>query len=306
MQISRYVLPISSSHGDCMIAACNQDNINALVNSFETITSSPLNLSDTINSITSALKNSIHENLRKETILGSINIPESVSNDTNNGSLGVSNDVVSGIQKVTVVPRVPCRQIQRDVVPLRNLPVQGSSTAFHKKKEKGNVIPPINVLIVEADSDTQLLLSTFMKEKDIKYECASNGQEAVDKWKKGGFHVILMATIMPVMDGIEATKTIRCLEKAQKIDFFPCLQPEVTTTLSTSLSDTSTHKLCSPVIIMALTASSSPSERHKVLAAGCNDFLTKPVNLELLEKKISDWGCMQALIDFDGWQRWKS
>ncbi|CAG8443350.1 13320_t:CDS:2, partial [Gigaspora rosea] len=235
---------------------------------------------------------------------------ESVSNDANNSSLSVGNDVVSGIQKVTVVPRVPRRQIQRDVVPLRNLPVQGSSTPIHKKKEKGNVIPPINVLIVEDNPINRLSLSTFMKEKNIKYECASNGQEAVDKWKKGGFHVILMATIMPVMDGIEATKTIRSLEKAQKIDVFPCLLPKVTaltSTLSTSTSsDTSTHKLSSPVIIMALTASSLPSERHKVLAAGCNDFLTKPVNLELLEKKISDWGCMQALIDFDGWKRWKS
>jgi osomolarity two-component system response regulator SSK1 len=41
------------------------------------------------------------------------------------------------------------------------------------------------------------------------------------------------------------------------------------------------------------------------LAAGCNDFLTKPVNFVWLERKVKEWGCMQALIDFDGWRKWK-
>ena len=52
------------------------------------------------------------------------------------------------------------------------------------------------IMIIYLISDNpinQTILSTFMKKKKIKYECASNGQEAVDKWQKGGFHLVLVS-----------------------------------------------------------------------------------------------------------------
>lgn len=101
---------------------------------------------------------------------------------------------------------------------------------------------------------------------------------------------------LPVMSGIEATRAIRSIEKDNKIGVLPSSSRPAT-------DDCSTFR--SPVIIVALTASSLECDRHAALAAGCNDFLTKPVSLEWLEKKIVEWGCMQALIDFEGWRRWK-
>lgn len=138
---------------------------------------------------------------------------------------------------------------------------------------------------------------------------------------------------LPVMDGIEATKAIRQEEKARKIGIFPSRRSKSTTYSLTASPSSSTSSLSStpigsaastpsaqdeedelgidppdnvaPVIILALTASSLPSDRQIALAAGCNDFLTKPVSLVWLERKIKEWGCMQALIDFDGWRKWR-
>ncbi|KAH9850034.1 hypothetical protein C2E23DRAFT_887746 [Lenzites betulinus] len=176
-------------------------------------------------------------------------------------------------------------------------------TAFPKKGARGtenNIVPPISVLIVDDNPINQTILSTFMKKKKIKYDVAKNGEEAVQKWRSGGFHLILMDIQMPVMDGIQATKEIRRIEKTNGVGGFPSTpQSEGQQTPSeASTSDTrstSTPSYRSSVIIVALTASSLQSDRVAALAAGCNDFLTKPVSLHWLNNKIIEWGSIKAL-----------
>lgn len=169
-----------------------------------------------------------------------------------------------------------------------------------------------------------------MKRLSVRWKCAANGAEAVAKWREGGFHLVLMDIQLPVMNGLDATKEIRRLERLNGIGVFPkksgtpyaaaAAQDPPTVIQEDTLHDVSLFK--SPVIIVALTASSLQSDRHEALAAGCNDFLTKvrslslllnifdllipqPVRFEWLEQKVTEWGCMQALIDFEGWRKWR-
>jgi two-component system, cell cycle response regulator DivK len=101
------------------------------------------------------------------------------------------------------------------------------------------------VLVVEDNDSNYILMSYFLK-NDYEVLRASNGVEAVDRVKEGGVDVVLMDIKMPIMDGIEATKTIR--------------------TFNTEIP------------IVALTANAFDTDRELALSAGCNDFITKPVS----------------------------
>lgn len=166
-----------------------------------------------------------------------------------------------------------------------------------------NSVPPINVLIVEDNIINLKLLEAFMKRLKVRWSTAMNGQIAVDKWRAGGFHLVLMDIQLPIMSGLEATKEIRRLERVNGIGVFSNSAPGtpaaikqrqesvVGTTAQEQenvsieeqlIIDAKNDKLNvenglfkSPVIIVALTASSLQSDRHEALAAGCNDFLTK-------------------------------
>ena len=123
-----------------------------------------------------------------------------------------------------------------------------------------------------------------MKRLKVRWSTAMNGRDAVTKWRDGGYHLVLMDIQLPVMNGLDATKEIRRLERVNSIGVFTNSTSSTPTFANgdglngvvgpeDSLMNTALFK--SPVIIVALTASSLQSDRHEALAAGCNDFLTK-------------------------------
>jgi osomolarity two-component system response regulator SSK1 len=150
------------------------------------------------------------------------------------------------------------------------------------------------VLIVEDNIINLKLLEAFMKRLKVRWQTAMNGREALSKWRDGGFHLVLMDIQLPVMNGLEATKEIRRLERLNGIGVFS-KTISGSSSATTTPSSSPTGPKCdqtgprpkpedvlqrralfkSPVIIVALTASSLQSDRHEALAAGCNDFLTK-------------------------------
>lgn len=149
---------------------------------------------------------------------------------------------------------------------------------------RDGTVPPINVLIVEDNIINLRLLEAFMKRLKVRWSTAMNGKDAVTKWREGGYHLVLMDIQLPVMNGLDATKEIRRLERVNNIGVFSNSASTTPTFANGDMTDgipngvdslMNTALFKSPVIIVALTASSLQSDRHEALAAGCNDFLTK-------------------------------
>lgn len=140
-------------------------------------------------------------------------------------------------------------------------------------------VPPINVLIVEDNIINLKLLEAFVKRLKVRWSTAMNGRDAVTKWRAGGFHLVLMDIQLPIMSGLDATREIRRLERVNSIGVFSSAAASAPVEVKGEpeekdrLENKDLFK--SPVIIVALTASSLQSDRHEALAAGCNDFLTK-------------------------------
>lgn len=242
------------------------------------------------------------------------------------GSIALNHENLKASQQTMPTPPIPEEVIsQKTATPPPRVasprPKPNNNNNRRTKKQidqapqpANTAVPPINVLIVEDNIINLRLLEAFMKRLKVRWSTAMNGRDAVTKWREGGFHLVLMDIQLPVMNGLDATKEIRRLERVNSIGVFSNSASSTPTFANgegmdgnvdgeDNLMNTAMFK--SPVIIVALTASSLQSDRHEALAAGCNDFLTKPVNFEWLTRKVMEWGCMQALIDFDGWRKWK-
>ncbi|MDX2096768.1 MAG: response regulator, partial [Leptolyngbyaceae cyanobacterium bins.59] len=122
--------------------------------------------------------------------------------------------------------------------------------------------PTYRILVVEDHLESRNLLQNLLQGLGFEVQTAHNGQEAIAQWQNWHPHLIWMDIRLPEMDGCEATQRIRAMERIKA----------------------STRP---PTKILALTANAFEEERTKVLAAGCNDFVRKPVLEEMLLSKMS-------------------
>ena len=132
------------------------------------------------------------------------------------------------------------------------------SAEAHKEVEA--VTGPLRILVAEDAEDNRLLLRAYLKGSGHALVFAENGLEAVERFQEGAFELVLMDVQMPEMDGLTATRTIREWEREQGVE---------------------------PTPIVALTAYALKEEIDRVLSAGCDRHLAKPVRKKALLEAIA-------------------
>ena len=119
----------------------------------------------------------------------------------------------------------------------------------------------IRLLLVEDNPDNQKLVVRLLEKHGFICDIAGNGLDAMDQIRKRSYPLVLMDCQMPLMDGFEATAAIRHYER---------------------------HK-SRGTPILAMTAHALPEHREKCLAAGMDDYLSKPINEADLLARIQRW-----------------
>jgi len=114
----------------------------------------------------------------------------------------------------------------------------------------------LDVLLVEDNPVNQELAERLLKKRGYRVTLANNGAEALECFEKGHFDIIFMDMQMPVMDGIEATESIRSREMRR----------------SWVVSEEFKQ-----VYIIAMTANAMDGDRDRCLQAGMNDYVSKPI-----------------------------
>jgi len=144
------------------------------------------------------------------------------------------------------------KQLNRIIASIRHINPKTETAAI-------NQLRGARILLVEDNEINMELALELLTSNGIIVETANNGQEALDILARKNFDGVLMDCQMPVMDGYTATRRIREQEDFAKLP------------------------------ILAMTANTMAGDREKVLAAGMNDHIAKPINVQEMFATIARW-----------------
>jgi len=140
----------------------------------------------------------------------------------------------------------------------------GASTSA-AAAQAADAAPRFKALVAEDNSVNQRLVQRMLENLGGSVDIAGDGREAVTLAMRSDYDVVLMDCFMPEMDGYEATGQIRKQQEARGSKRVP---------------------------IVALTANALPSDREKCLAAGMDDYLSKPVRKEEIKAALERCGVL--------------
>ncbi|MBZ0199822.1 MAG: response regulator, partial [Ignavibacteriaceae bacterium] len=160
----------------------------------------------------------------------------------------------------------PIKQAQLHQVLLKSL--SGKKQIRHEKEfkqikfdDKLGEKYPLRILLAEDNAVNQRVAIRILEKMGYRVDTAGNGKEAVESARTIHYDIILMDILMPEVDGYEATKIIT-------EEFSADTRPR----------------------IIAMTANAMQGDREKCLEAGMDDYVSKPIRVDELQKKLEQWG----------------
>ncbi len=155
-----------------------------------------------------------------------------------------------------------------------NIPYKKSIEVLHETEDTGekfnmDELRKLNILLVEDNQlNVKLILSLF-SEYGLVLQVAENGSVGIEKLRENKFDIVLMDMEMPVMNGYEAATIIR-------------------------------NEMKNSIPIIAMTAHAMAGEKERCLSLGMNDYISKPINANLLFEKIYDLTLNIMITDRSG------
>ena len=118
--------------------------------------------------------------------------------------------------------------------------------------------PPL-ILVVEDAPDNQVLVEQVFQDSGYRVTCIQDGQAALDWLETNHPDLILLDLSLPEIDGWEVARQLKASDRTAKIP------------------------------IIAVTAHAMKGDKEVAIAAGCDDYLTKPLDIDLLEASVKQW-----------------
>ncbi|UNU26470.1 response regulator [Microcoleus vaginatus] len=173
-----------------------------------------------------------------------------------------------GFNGYLIEPVRPSRLLEAILAPVKGTGYFGTSEAANTCKwpavdsqyVTSNSPSPLRILVAEDHPINQQVLVEQLAVLGYHADCVVNGQEALDRLAKKSYDLVLMDCQMPVLDGYKTAQKLRQIEGSDRHTF-----------------------------VMALTAHAMPGEREKCLAAGMDDYLSKPVDLDALAAALKKY-----------------